>query len=122
YERLSSTIVNAYLMPIAREYLRRFEAEVGTLGIPQPPFIMNSGGGIMTAAQAAERPIDTLFSGPRGGVSGALDVSLRAGHRNIITFDMGGTSTDVCVVKDGRPELSHARVINGVPLKAAALD
>ena len=122
YERLSSTVVNAYLMPATRDYFRKFEAEVARLAIPEPPFIMNSGGGIMTPGQAGERPIDTLFSGPSGGVSGAVYVATRAGHGNIITFDMGGTSTDVCLVQNGKPQLSHSRMINGCPLKAAALD
>ncbi|HEV7393483.1 MAG TPA: hydantoinase/oxoprolinase family protein, partial [Burkholderiales bacterium] len=122
YERLSSTIVNAYLMPVTRGYLREFKTEVTALGIPQPPFVMNSGGGIITPEQAGERPIDTLFSGPSGGVSGAIYVSARAGHRDLITFDMGGTSTDVCLVQDAKAQVSHARVINGVPLRATALD
>ncbi len=122
YERLSSTVINAYLMPATRDYFRRFEAEVARIGVPNPPFIMNSGGGIMTPAQAIERPIDTLFSGPSGGVSGAVYVATRAGYGNIITFDMGGTSTDVCLVQNSQPQLSHTRLINGYPLKAAALD
>ncbi len=122
YERLSSTIVNAYLMPVTREYFRAFEGEVSKIGVPEAPFIMNSGGGIMTPEQAGERPIDTLFSGPSGGVSGAIYVAARGGHANIITFDMGGTSTDVCLIQNGKPQLSHSRIINGVPLKAAALD
>jgi len=122
YERLSSTVVNAYLMPATRDYFRKFETEVGRLAIPEPPFIMNSGGGIMTPDQAGERPIDTLFSGPSGGVSGAIHVATRAGYRNIITFDMGGTSTDVCLVQNGKAQLSHTRTISGYPLKAAALD
>ncbi len=122
YERLSSTVVNAYLMPVTREYFRAFEGEVSEIGVPEPPFIMNSGGGIMTPEQAGERPIDTLFSGPSGGVSGAIYVAASGGHSNIITFDMGGTSTDVCLIQNGKPQLSHSRIINGVPLKAAALD
>ena len=79
YERLSSTVVNAYLMPVTREYFRGFDAEVAQMGVPEPPFIMNSGGGIMTPDQAGERPIDTLFSGPSGGVSGAVHTSQVAG-------------------------------------------
>ena len=122
YERLSSTVVNAYLMPVTRRYFRQFEAEVAALSIPDPPFIMSSGGGIMTPEQAGQRPIDTLFSGPSGGVSGAIDVAKRAGFADIITFDMGGTSTDVCLVQRGEPRISHNRIINGCPLKAAALD
>src|SRR5262245_29562801 len=105
YERLSSTVVNAYLMPVTQRYVRRFEAEVAKLDIPGPPFIMNSGGGIMTPDQAGQRPIDTLFSGPSGGVSGAVDVARRAGIADIITFDMGGTSTDVCLVLNGEARI-----------------
>ena len=122
YERLSSTVVNAYLMPVTRRYFRQFAAEAAALEIPDPPFIMSSGGGIMTPEQAGQRPIDTLFSGPSGGVSGAIDVAKRAGFEDIITFDMGGTSTDVCVVQRGAARISHSRIINGCPLKAAALD
>ena len=122
YERLSSTVVNAYLMPATRGYFKRFEENVASLGIEPQPFVMNSGGGVITPEVAAERPLDTLFSGPSGGVSGAVYVSRLAGHAHIITFDMGGTSTDVCLVRDGKPQLSHTRIIDGVPLKAAALD
>ena len=122
YERLSSTVVNAYLMPVTRRYFRKFEAEIAALEIPDPPFIMSSGGGIMTPEQAGQRPIDTLFSGPSGGVSGAIDVAKRAGIADIITFDMGGTSTDVCLVRASAASISHSRIINGCPLKAAALD
>ena len=122
YERLSSTVVNAYLMPATRDYFHRFESDVAALGIGPRPFVMNSGGGVIAPKVAAQRPIDTLFSGPSGGVSGAVYVAAAAGYPDIITFDMGGTSTDVCLVRDGKPQLSHARVINGFPLKAAAVD
>jgi N-methylhydantoinase A len=122
YERLSSTIVNTYLMPVASRYVRQFQSDIAALGVPHAPFVMNSAGGIMTPEQASERPIDTLFSGPSGGVTGAVHVSIAAGHRNIITFDMGGTSTDVCVIKNGDPQYSHTRTIDGIPLKATALD
>jgi len=122
YERLSSTVINAYLMPATRDYFHQFERNIAALGITEAPFVMNSGGGVITPAVAAKRPLDTLFSGPSGGVSGAVYVAERAGHPNIITFDMGGTSTDVCLVRDGRAEISYSRVINGYPLKAAALD
>src|SRR5687768_1011206 len=122
FERLSSTVVNAYLMPATRDYFNRFEQNIASLGIKPQPFVMNSGGGVITPAVAAQRPLDTLFSGPSGGVSGAVYVSMAAGYPNIITFDMGGTSTDVCLVRDGKPQLSHSRVINGFPLKAPAVD
>jgi N-methylhydantoinase A len=122
YERLSTTMVNAFLMPVMRGYLTRFEAAVTALGVPRRPSVMTSGGGVVTPAVAVERPVDTLFSGPSGGVSGAVYVAERAGAPNIITFDMGGTSTDVCVIQDGVPQASFSREIDGLPIRAAALD
>jgi len=122
YERLSSTVVNAYLMPVMKRYLTRFSEEVANLGAPEPPFVMSSGGGVVSPALAAERPIDTLLSGPSGGVSGAQYFAAAAGEQNLVTFDMGGTSTDVSMVRDGRPEVTHTRSINGLPLKSTAVD
>lgn len=122
YERLSSTVTNASLMPVMRRYLARFSDEVRTLGIPEAPFVMSSGGGVFTPDLAAERPIDTLFSGPSGGVSGALHVGHLAGERGLVTFDMGGTSTDVCLVRDGRPEVTPTRSVGGLPIKSMAVD
>src|SRR5581483_8308226 len=75
YERLSSTVVNAYLMPATRDYFRRFEENIASVGIEPQPFVMNSGGGVITPAVGAQRPLDTLFSGPSGGVSGAVYVA-----------------------------------------------
>ncbi len=122
FERLTSTVVNAYLMPVMRGYLRHFEKEVARMGVPQRPFVMSSGGGVVTPAVAAERPLDTLFSGPSGGVSGAAYVARLAGIKNAITFDMGGTSTEACVVRDGAPQISYSREIASLPIRAAAVD
>jgi N-methylhydantoinase A len=122
YERVSSTVINASLMPIMQRYLTRFSEEVANLGIPEPPFVMNSGGGVVSPALAAERPIDTLLSGPSGGVSGAQYFAEAVGEKNLLTFDMGGTSTDVSLVRDGRPEITHARAIDGLPIKSTAID
>ena len=124
YERLSSTVVNAYLMPVTRDYFRALRsARSRALGIPQPPFIMNSGGGIMTP-DAGRRAADrhAVLGAQRRRERRGARVAPRGGYANIITFDMGGTSTDVCLVQDGKPQLTTARIINGVPLKAAALD
>lgn len=122
YERLSSTVVNAYLMPVMREYLTRFSEEVRALGIPEPPFVMSSGGGVVTPELASQRPIDLLLSGPSGGVSGALYHAAAAGRANIITFDMGGTSTDVCLIQHARPDVAHGRTIEGLPIRATSMD
>jgi len=122
YERLTTTIVNAFLMPVMRGYLTRFAHEVERLGVPLAPSVMNSGGGVVTPAVAADRPVDMLFSGPSGGVSGAVYVAARAGIQDIITFDMGGTSTDVCVIRGSVAQRSYTREIGGLPIRAAALD
>ena len=122
YERLSSTALNAYLMPVMKRYLMRFTDEVRSLGIPEAPFVMSSGGGVVSPGLASQRPIDLLLSGPSGGVSGALHHASAGGYPNIITFDMGGTSTDVCLIQQARPEISHGRVIDGLPVKTTAMD
>ena len=122
YERLSSTVVNAYLMPRMKSYLAKFGAEVRGLGCPEPPFIMNSGGGVVSPRIGGERPIDTLLSGPSGGVSGAAWLAGLACQRDIVTLDMGGTSTDVCLIRDGRPDVTTARTIDGLPVRSLAVD
>jgi N-methylhydantoinase A len=122
YERLSSTVVNAYLMPVMTQYLERFSGEVRALGIPETPFVMTSGGGVANPALAAQRPIDLLLSGPSGGVSGAIFQAKASGYADIITFDMGGTSTDVCLIQNGRAEITHGRTIDGLPIRSTAVD
>lgn len=122
YERFVSTVVNAYLIPPMRNYFAAFEREVHDLGVEVAPVVMSSSGGALTPKLAGSRPIDTLFSGPSGGVSGAVFVSSRAGISDIITFDMGGTSTEVCLVRDARPELTFARVIKGYPIRTTSHD
>jgi N-methylhydantoinase A len=121
YERLVTTVLNAYLMPVMSDYLAEFSAAVQALGITAEPLIMSSSGGALRALLAAKRPVDTLFSGPSGGVSGAAFVAGLAGVRNTINFDMGGTSTEVCVIHDGIPELSHQRDIEGFPIKISSI-
>jgi N-methylhydantoinase A len=121
YERLTTTVLNAYLMPGMRDYLAEFSAAVRAIGINVEPLIMSSSGGALRALLATKRPIDTLFSGPSGGVSGAAYVTGRAGIANTINFDMGGTSTEVCVVHDGNPKLTHRRDIEGLPLRISSV-
>jgi len=122
YERLSSTVINAYLMSVMKRYLTRFSEEVRALGVPDMPFVMTSGGGIASPALASERPIDTLLSGPSGGVSGALFQAQLCGFSDIITFDMGGTSTDVSLIQKANPEVTHSRRVDGLPIRSTAID
>lgn len=122
YERLSTTVTNAFLMSVMRRYLTRFREEIAALGIPEAPFVMTSGGGVASPELAAMRPIDTLFSGPSGGVSAATYLAELSDSPDLITFDMGGTSTDVCMVRGGRPEITHSRTMDGLPIRATAVD
>jgi N-methylhydantoinase A len=121
YERLTTTALNAYLLPGMRDYLAEFSSEVRALGIAAEPLIMSSSGGALRALLAARRPVDTLFSGPSGGVSGAAFVSGLSGIEDTINFDMGGTSTEVCVVHGGTPELAHQRDIEGFPVRSTSI-
>lgn len=121
YERLTTTVLNAYLMPAMGGYLGEFSAAVRTLGIAAEPLIMSSSGGALRTLLAARRPIDTLFSGPSGGVSGAAFISGLAGVESTIDFDMGGTSTEVCVVHGGKPVLTHQRELEGFPVRSSSI-
>ncbi len=122
YERLSTTVLNAYLGPLIGRYVRRFADRVRELGVAAAPYINQSNGGIISVAEAAARPVRTLLSGPAAGVMGAAWVAGQAGLDSIITFDMGGTSTDVARVEDGVPRIAAERTIDGYPVRIAALE
>ena len=97
FERTSTTVVNAYVLPVMRKYLQNLEEKVGNLGV-RDLHVMHSNGGLVRASVAAERPVHTILSGPAAGVVGARALATQAGRERIITFAMGGTSTDVAVV------------------------
>ena len=122
FERTSTAVLNAYLTPVMRRYLGALEAALLDGGITAPVNIMGSNGGAMTLGAAAERCAATFLSGPVGGVTGAVRVAERAGAGDVITFDMGGTSTDVALVHDLAPRMSHDNRIDAFPLKMPQLD
>jgi N-methylhydantoinase A len=122
YERLSTTVLNAYLGPLISRYVRRFDDDVRRLGVPVAPYINQSNGGVISTTAAAERPVRTLLSGPSAGVSGAAWVARAAGVDALITFDMGGTSTDVARIEGGRPMIVGERAIGGYPVRIPALE
>ncbi len=105
FERVSTTIVNAYTSPKLKAYLRRLEERLREEGFRGQLLVMQSNGGVMDVGFSAERGVDAVLSGPAGGVVAALWTGARSGYRNIITADMGGTSYDVCLIHDGRPEV-----------------
>ena len=97
YERMSTTVINAYVAPVMRRYLRRLEDGISALGLSSDVHIMQSNGGTTTARSAADTPVRTVLSGPAAGVIGGVILAGRAGQPNTISVDMGGTSFDVCL-------------------------
>lgn len=113
YERTSTTVVNAYVQPIMSGYLEALNSS--DLVKRGKLTVMQSNGGVISARVAAAEPVRTLFSGPAGGVVGAFEVARQAGYDKVITFDMGGTSTDVCLC-DGRIETTNEAQIDHYPI------
>jgi len=116
YERTSTVTINAYLQPLMGAYLNRLKKDV-----PQLRVMQSSGGGI-SAEVAASEPVRTILSGPAGGVVGALEVAHRAGVRNIITFDMGGTSTDVALCDSAGLRMTNEASVAGLPVAVNMMD
>ena len=122
FERFATATVNASLMPIMDRYLERFERGVHALGIPAMPRVMQSNGGAVTPGAVRKLPVNTFFSGPAGGVIGSVGLGSQLGLPNLITFDMGGTSTDVCLIRDGEPAKKSERQMGGFPVRTRTLD
>ena len=122
YERLSTTILNAFLMPVMDTYLLNFEREVERIGIHASPRINQCNGGIMSVGTARKFPIRTALSGPSAGVIGANFIGDAIDRQNLITFDMGGTSTDVCLLEEGVSPMSNDRWVGGYPAKIPSVD
>jgi N-methylhydantoinase A len=101
YERTSSTVINAYLTPVVARYLERLRADLEDRGVRGPLLIMQSNGGLMTAAAAAARPMHIVESGPAAGVVGAQALARMIGTANVITFDMGGTTAKAAIIEGG---------------------
>ena len=116
YERTSTTVVNAYVGPVVATYLRHLRDAVG-----RRLRVMHSGGGSLSAEGAAAEPVRTLLSGPAGGAAGAFHLASRSGHPNVITFDMGGTSTDVSLCPGRLQETGSTRV-GGYPVTVPMID
>ncbi len=121
FERTSTTLVNAYVAPKIKLYLGRLQERLRQNGYERDLLLMQSNGGLMTAAYVAGKPITVLGSGPAGGVVGACTVAREIGVESFVSVDMGGTSYDVCLVRDGRPEISsswnwHHRYLIGLPM------
>jgi N-methylhydantoinase A len=122
FERFSTTVLNAYLQPVMDRYLTDVGDELGKAFPNVTVGIYQSSGGLMSVDRARALPVRTALSGPAAGVVGALHVGRASARPNIITFDMGGTSTDVCLIRDNALSISHERDVAGFPIRLPMVD
>lgn len=117
YERTATTVLNAYLMPETGRYLRQLIDRCAEAGLPETFQVMRSSGGLIDVDEAADLPVAVLLSGPAGGVIAAAALGDALAMGRVISFDMGGTSTDVCRIENGRPDVSYQRDVAGYPCR-----
>ena len=122
YERTVTTVVNAYVQPQVYRYVSTLAEQLTASGVGGELAVLRSDGGLAAAAVAAADPVTLLLSGPAGGVAGAVWVAEQAGVRDLLTFDMGGTSTDVALVQDLRPRIGRQTSIGDLTVRASSVD
>ncbi len=123
YYRLSTTVLNAYLQPILARYIDNLDLRLKSAGVVTPQkYIMQSNGGMSTFAATARKAVATILSGPAGGVTASVHACRTAGIQNLITFDMGGTSCDVALIKDGAPSVSNRGKVEGRDIALPMID
>ncbi|MEA2321179.1 MAG: N-methylhydantoinase [Solirubrobacteraceae bacterium] len=122
YERTLTACMNSYVRPTVADYVSRLQARLSDLGTGGELNILRSDAGLMTPREAARNPVYGVLSGPSGGVAGALHVATRAGFPDILTFDMGGTSTDVSLCQGGEPTIGRETTIGQFTIKVPSVD
>ncbi len=122
YERTVTTVTNSYVRPRVESYIRNLEEELESRMEGVTLNILRSDGGLASAASAANYPVNLLMSGPAGGVAGAIWVAGNAGYKNLLTLDIGGTSTDVALVQDGSAQLRRETTVGDVSVRASSVD
>ena len=122
YERTITTVCNSYVRPIVSRYVRNLSRELGTISGDVNLHILRSDGGLTSPVGAETVPVNLLMSGPAGGVTGALWIARQAGFDNLLTFDMGGTSTDVCLVRDGVAQIRRETTVGDLTVRASSVD
>jgi N-methylhydantoinase A len=122
YERMTTAVIDAYVAPLVSSYLERFEDSLRTLGFRGAFLVMRMGGGVQPAALVRRQPIQTLRSGPAGGIAAAQRLGAGDGFPNIIATDVGGTSFDVGLVVGGEPQYARRPTINRLPVATVAVD
>ncbi len=131
FERFSTTIANAYIKPLMKSYLGRLKSRLATEGADCPVFLMHSGGGIMSLENAAEFPVRLVESGPAGGAIFAADIAARHGLDKVLSFDMGGTTAKICLIKNETPKTARVFEVartyrfkkgSGMPISIPVID
>ncbi len=131
YERFNTTIANAYIKPLMKSYLGRLESRLGEEGVQCPIFLMHSGGGIISLENAAEFPVRLVESGPAGGAVFAANIAARYGLNKVLSFDMGGTTAKICLIKNQTPKTSRVFEVartyrfkkgSGMPISIPVID
>ena len=131
YERFNTTCANAYVKPMMEAYLGRLRDRLADAGAPCPIFLMHSGGGIMSLENAAQFPVRLVESGPAGGAIYAADVARRHGLSRVLSFDMGGTTAKICLIRDGAPKTARVFEVarsyrfkkgSGMPISIPVID
>jgi N-methylhydantoinase A len=122
YERTLTTVMNSYVRPSMQKYLRNIENKLQENRMNSRVSIVRSDGGLMSISAATTHPVHSMLSGPSGGVTAAAMIGRQTGFRNVISFDMGGTSTDVALTYDGNPRVSRETKVGVFPVKAPSLE
>lgn len=122
YERTVTTVANSYVRPRVDRYVRNLKDKLAKVARNAKLHILRSDGGLASASSAAEFPVNLLMSGPAGGVTGALWVAVQAGFPNLLTVDVGGTSTDVALISGGQPRLRRETTVGDVTVRASSVD
>ena len=122
YERTLTTVANAAVRPVVGKYVASLRAKLADAGLTGKLSLLRSDGGLMSAQKAEEHPVNILMSGPAGGVTGALWVGRNAGIRNILTLDVGGTSTDVALIENLEPRRTRSTEVGHLSVRASSLD
>ena len=122
YERTLTTVANAAVRPVVGKYIANLRNKLAVAGMAGKLSLLRSDGGLMSAQKAEEHPVNILMSGPAGGVTGALWVGKNAGFRNILTLDVGGTSTDVALIENLEPRRVRTTEVGHLSVRASSLD
>lgn len=122
YERLSTVVTNSYVGPVVANYLSRLRGVLADRGLRAIPHVTQSNGGVIPFRTAESMPVRLVLSGPSTGVVGAAQICAAAGFPDIITFDMGGTSSDISLVQEGKPKVTAGMELDGRPVRSPMLD